>query len=216
MSVRRENKQICLSPLLTFPLSVREGGAPVLGNPAQRQDSPDIGEDISLQQRNITSEKIIEDLSESQQESLVETNLMPIQLPSLESLLHSLSIEVRQGFLVSQTNQKGIQEVCEALATNMDLLTQRTQILEKQVVQLNEMVEKHTSEIEVLKTIGSKKAERLEVLENNARRKNIKIMNVPEGAEGDNTKSLVVDLLKQKWGVGGARECVNPRYSEGP
>ncbi|KAJ1116310.1 hypothetical protein NDU88_004525 [Pleurodeles waltl] len=88
-------------------------------------------------------------------------------------------------------------EVCEALATKMDLLTQRTQILEKQVVQLNETVEKHTSEIEVLKTMGNHKAERLEVLENNARRNNIKIMNVLEGAEGDNIKMLVVDLLKQ-------------------
>ncbi|KAJ1144661.1 hypothetical protein NDU88_010958 [Pleurodeles waltl] len=130
------------------------------------------------------------------EDPLVETNLAPTQ-PSLESLLHSLSNEVRQAFLVSQTNQKGIQEVFEALATKMDILAQLTQILENQVVQLNETVEKHTSEIEVLTTMGNQNAERLKVLEKNARRNNIKIMNVPEGAAGDNIKMFVVGLLKQ-------------------
>ncbi|KAJ1204503.1 hypothetical protein NDU88_008280 [Pleurodeles waltl] len=40
-------------------------------------------------------------------------------------------------------------------------------------------------------------AEHLEVLENNARRNNIKIMNVPEGVEGDNIKMFVVGRLSQ-------------------
>ncbi|KAJ1210136.1 hypothetical protein NDU88_005504 [Pleurodeles waltl] len=171
-----------LSPSFTLPLSVKEGGVPDLRISTQGQDSLNIGGDIPLQQKNITLEKTTEDLLESKQELLVETNIVPAQPPSLESLLHSLSNEVRQGFLVSQTNQKGIQEVCEALATKMDLLTQQTQILEKQVIQLNEAVDKNTSEIEVLKTMGNQKAERLEILENNTRRNNIKIMTVPEGA----------------------------------
>ncbi|KAJ1156424.1 hypothetical protein NDU88_009143 [Pleurodeles waltl] len=102
--------------------------------------------------------------------------------------------EVRQGFLVSQNNQKGIQEVGEALATKMDVSAQRTQILENQVVQLNETVEKHTNDIEALRITGNQNAERLEVLENNARRNNIKIMNVPEGVYGDNIKMFVVGL----------------------
>ncbi|KAJ1108012.1 hypothetical protein NDU88_005396 [Pleurodeles waltl] len=79
----------------------------------------------------------------------------------------------------------------------MDILTQRTQILENQVTQLNEMVETHTNNIEVLKTTGKQNTQRLEVLENNARRNNIKIMNVAEGVEGNNIKMFVVGLLSQ-------------------
>ncbi|KAJ1203713.1 hypothetical protein NDU88_007494 [Pleurodeles waltl] len=106
--------------------------------------------------------------------------------------------EVKQGFVVSQNNQKGIQDVCEALAVKMDILTQRTQIWEIQVTQLiNETVEKHTKDIDVLKITGKQNTERLEALENNARRNNIKIMNVPEGVEGDNIKMFVVGLLSQ-------------------
>ncbi|KAJ1151304.1 hypothetical protein NDU88_004087 [Pleurodeles waltl] len=79
----------------------------------------------------------------------------------------------------------------------MDTLAQRTQILENQVVQLNETVEKHANNIEALRITGNQNAEHLEVLENNARRSNIKIMNVPEGVEGDNIKMFVVGLLSQ-------------------
>ncbi|KAJ1192555.1 hypothetical protein NDU88_001862 [Pleurodeles waltl] len=54
------------------------------------------------------------------------------------------AMEVRQGFLVSQANQKGIQEVCEGLANKIDLLTQRTQALEVQAEQLKEALEKNS------------------------------------------------------------------------
>ncbi|KAJ1085651.1 hypothetical protein NDU88_005781 [Pleurodeles waltl] len=133
---------------------------------------------------------------DSRQDPLLESNSTHDQ-SSLESLLHSLSKEVRQGFLVSQNNQKGIQGVCEAPATKMDILAQRTPILENQVVQLNDTVEKHTNDIVALRVTGNQNAERLEVWENNARRNNIKIINVPERVEGDNIKVFVVGLLCQ-------------------
>ncbi|KAJ1105056.1 hypothetical protein NDU88_002464 [Pleurodeles waltl] len=133
---------------------------------------------------------------DSRQDPLLESNSTHDQ-SSLESLLHFLSKEIRQGFLVPQNNQKGIQEVCEALATKMDILAQRTQILENQVVQLNETVEKHTNDIVALRVMGNQNAERLEVLENSTRRNNIKIMNVQEGVEGDNIEVSVVGHLCQ-------------------
>ncbi|KAJ1115375.1 hypothetical protein NDU88_003599 [Pleurodeles waltl] len=68
-----------------------------------------------------------------------------------------------------ETNQKGIQKVCEALTNKMDLRTQRTYGLEKQVDQLNEAVEKHTREIDGLKAKSKQGSERLESLENNER-----------------------------------------------
>ncbi|KAJ1124289.1 hypothetical protein NDU88_002750 [Pleurodeles waltl] len=108
-----------------------------------------------------------------------------------------------------ETNQKGIQEVCETLANKMDLLTQRTQALEKQVDQLNEAVEKHTREIDELKAKSKKGTERLESLENNARRNNIKLMNVPEGSEGEDIKAFVVDLLKQSEAWQGSVEVLS-------
>ncbi|KAJ1205794.1 hypothetical protein NDU88_001220 [Pleurodeles waltl] len=147
----------------------------------QKKTPPGIGEETTPQQSNDTLEGRTADPLGSHQDPLPETNSTHIQ-PSLESLLHSLSKEVRQGFLVSQNNQKRIQEVCEALATKMDILTQRTQILENQVAQLNEMVEKHTNDIEVLRMTGKQNTERL---------------NVPEGVEGDNIKMFVVGLLSQ-------------------
>ncbi|KAJ1209740.1 hypothetical protein NDU88_005113 [Pleurodeles waltl] len=119
------------------------------------------------------------------------------QSGSLEFLLQSSAKEVRQGFSVSQSNQKGIQEVCEGLANKIDLLAQRTQFLEIQVEQLKVESEKNSRDIVDLKAKNKYDAEKLESLENSARRNNIKLMNVPEGKEGNDIKTWVVDLLMQ-------------------
>ncbi|KAJ1213275.1 hypothetical protein NDU88_000913 [Pleurodeles waltl] len=91
----------------------------------------------------------------------------------------------------------------------MDLLTQRTQALEKQVDQLNEAVEKHTREIDELKAKSKQGTERLESMENNARRNNIKLMNVPEASEGEDIKAFVVDILKQSGEWEGPEEVLS-------
>ncbi|KAJ1204096.1 hypothetical protein NDU88_007877 [Pleurodeles waltl] len=69
--------------------------------------------------------------------------------------------------------------------------------LEIQVEQLNEPVAKSSREIDELKAKNKQGAERLESLESNTRRNNIKLMNVTEGREGEYIKAFVVDLLKQ-------------------
>ncbi|KAJ1202239.1 hypothetical protein NDU88_006039 [Pleurodeles waltl] len=85
-------------------------------------------------------------------ELLGETYVQVMQTSSLESLLHSLTKQVKQGFLVSQANQKEIQEICEGLANKLDLLAQRTKALEIQGEQLKEVAVKTKQDIEDLKS----------------------------------------------------------------
>ncbi|KAJ1156231.1 hypothetical protein NDU88_008955 [Pleurodeles waltl] len=136
------------------------------------------------------------ELAGSQRVFPEEINTLTSQPGSFESLLYSLTKEVRQGFLVSQANQKGIQEVCECLANKIDLLTQRTQALEIQVDQLKELSVKSSREIDELKGKNKQGFERLESLENNARSNNIKLMNILEGKEGEDIKAFVIDLIR--------------------
>ncbi|KAJ1201886.1 hypothetical protein NDU88_005690 [Pleurodeles waltl] len=168
-----------------------------------------MGEEIGPSLENVISGELTAESVEPQRGPPDETNSLSSQSGTLESLLYSLTKEDRQGFLVSQTNQKGIQEVCEALANKMDLLTQQTQALENQVDQLNEAVEKHTREIDELKAKSNQGSERVEALENNARRNNIKLINVPKGSEGEDIKAFVVDLLKQSGAWEGHKEVLS-------
>ncbi|KAJ1157124.1 hypothetical protein NDU88_009839 [Pleurodeles waltl] len=115
----------------------------------------------------------------------------------LEALLLSLTKEVRQGVLVSQANQKEIQDVCEGLANKLDILAQRTQVLETQVEELREISARKRQDTDKPKVKNKESLDKLESLEDNARRNNIRLMNVPEGMEGKNIKALEVDLLVQ-------------------
>ncbi|KAJ1208987.1 hypothetical protein NDU88_004366 [Pleurodeles waltl] len=73
------------------------------------------------------------------------------QACSLEQLLQSLARGVRNGFSVSQGNQKEIQEVCEGLVDKLELLIQRTQALEVSVEKLKETTTRDRQEVDKLK-----------------------------------------------------------------
>ncbi|KAJ1144583.1 hypothetical protein NDU88_010881 [Pleurodeles waltl] len=106
------------------------------------------------------------------------------QACSLEQLLQSLA-------------KKEIQDVCVGLADKLDVLTQRTWALEVSVEELKETTSRDRQEADKLKVKYKVRLDRLESLENNVRRNNIRLTNVLKGKEGEDIKTLVVELLIQ-------------------
>ncbi|KAJ1201287.1 hypothetical protein NDU88_005100 [Pleurodeles waltl] len=119
----------------------------------------------------------------------------------LEQLLHSLAKEVRYGFTVSQANQKEMQEVCEGLADKLDVLTQRTRVLEFLFEELKETTSRVRQEVDKLKAKYKESLDSLKSLENKVRRNNIRLLNNLEGKEGEDIKTLVVTY--PEWRLGG-------------
>ncbi|KAJ1210751.1 hypothetical protein NDU88_006113 [Pleurodeles waltl] len=104
---------------------------------------------------------------------------------SIEGMIQDLAIEVRSSFETSNSNQKEIRGLCEALGHKFDDLAIRTAALETEVSELKKATENNTE--------GFLK---LELMKNNMRRNNLRFPKVPEGLEGGDLKSLVVRLIK--------------------
>ncbi|KAJ1161366.1 hypothetical protein NDU88_001853 [Pleurodeles waltl] len=121
--------------------------------------------------------------------------LQDLKASSLEQLLKSLAKEVRNGFIVSQANQKEIQGVCEGLAEKLDVLSQRTRALEVSIEELKEVTSRERQEVDRLKAKYKESLDKFESLENNTRRNIIRLMNVLEEKEEEDIKVLAVELL---------------------
>ncbi|KAJ1217083.1 hypothetical protein NDU88_004678 [Pleurodeles waltl] len=109
----------------------------------------------------------------------------------------SLTENIRKGFLTSEANQAEIRLACESLEKKIDLLSLRTQALEESVETMQEDLRRNKEEIQQLKGTEQDLQEKLEYLENNSRRNNLRILNVLEGVEGSYLKRYIVSLIKK-------------------
>ncbi|KAJ1106047.1 hypothetical protein NDU88_003450 [Pleurodeles waltl] len=116
---------------------------------------------------------------------------------ALENMLTSLTESIKKGFLTSEANQAEIRSACESLEKKIDLLAQRTQALEELVEIVRDDLRKNKEEIQQLKGTQQELHEKLEYLENNSRRNNLRILNVPEGVEGSDLKKYIASLIKK-------------------
>ncbi|KAJ1144858.1 hypothetical protein NDU88_011152 [Pleurodeles waltl] len=69
--------------------------------------------------------------------------------------------------------------------------------LEESVETMRENLRKNKEEIQQLKGMELDLQEKLEHLENNSRRNNLRILNVPEGVEGSDLKKYIASLIKK-------------------
>ncbi|KAJ1168656.1 hypothetical protein NDU88_000574 [Pleurodeles waltl] len=115
----------------------------------------------------------------------------------MKSLLLSLKEDIRGRIELSESNQENVKENCVTMENKKSILMERVGNMEVAFEQLDKQVISNKPEIQQLR-IGEKAIqEKLESLENNMRRNNIPLLNVPEGEEGNNIKRDVVALIKE-------------------
>ncbi|KAJ1087814.1 hypothetical protein NDU88_000977 [Pleurodeles waltl] len=112
-------------------------------------------------------------------------------------MLVSLTENIKKGFLTSEANQAEIRLACESLEKKIDLLALRTQALEESVETMREDLRKNKEEIQQLKGTERDLQEKFEYFENNSRRNNLRILNVPEGVEGSDLKKYIASPIKK-------------------
>ncbi|KAJ1097950.1 hypothetical protein NDU88_003066 [Pleurodeles waltl] len=116
---------------------------------------------------------------------------------AVQELLISLTKEIREKFEISENNQAKIREACEVLESKINLLTDRLGKLEAVVEDQEERLSVHTKDISQLKFGEKILQDKLESLENNMRRNNIRLLGVPEGLEGEDIKGYVISLIRE-------------------
>ncbi|KAJ1090321.1 hypothetical protein NDU88_003454 [Pleurodeles waltl] len=120
---------------------------------------------------------------------------------SLEALILSISEDVKRGSANSEVNQGEMREVCAVLERKIDGLMERTQAIEENMGGMKEELAQHKAEIDALKGNEQVLKNRVEQLENYSRRNNLKLLKVPEAAEGNDLKAFVVLLIKSAVGL---------------
>ncbi|KAJ1192968.1 hypothetical protein NDU88_002274 [Pleurodeles waltl] len=108
-----------------------------------------------------------------------------------ETLSHQ-SQETEDCFEISEAGQNRIQRTCSNLEGKIENVTQRTLDLEVGLQSLQSAMQENSQEVSLLKS-------KLERLENNARRNNVRILGVKEGLEGSDIKTFVISLLKNSF-----------------
>ncbi|KAJ1088436.1 hypothetical protein NDU88_001593 [Pleurodeles waltl] len=117
-------------------------------------------------------------------------------LSPTEEMIMKLAGEIKRGFSVSEANQAGIKEMCEALENKFDLLAKRTQLLEESMETLREEVALIKQDLRKSKDCEQDLRNKLERIENAARRYNLRILNISEGQEGNDIKTYCASLIK--------------------
>ncbi|KAJ1177226.1 hypothetical protein NDU88_002487 [Pleurodeles waltl] len=112
-------------------------------------------------------------------------------------MIVKLTGEIKRGFSVSEANQASIKEMFEALESKFDLLAKRTQLLEDSMETLLEEVVLIKQDLRKSKDSEQDLRDKLERIENAARRNNLSMLNIPEGQEGDNIKMFCASLIKK-------------------
>ncbi|KAJ1118254.1 hypothetical protein NDU88_006449 [Pleurodeles waltl] len=118
-------------------------------------------------------------------------------LSPMEEMFVKLTGEIKRGFSVSEANQASIKEMCEALESKFDLLEKKTQLWENSMETLREEVVLIKQDLRKSKDSEQDLRDKLERFENMARRNNLRILNIPEGQEGDNIKMFCASLIKK-------------------
>ncbi|KAJ1190222.1 hypothetical protein NDU88_006960 [Pleurodeles waltl] len=113
-------------------------------------------------------------------------------------MLKAPAMELKDSFKTSKSNQEAIRNLCEDLGQKIDDLADRTAALEEEVGDLRATVEENKEQIGGLKSGEAEVLAKLESLENNQRRNNLRFLRVLEGLEGDDLKGFVVKLINQE------------------
>ncbi|KAJ1169384.1 hypothetical protein NDU88_001277 [Pleurodeles waltl] len=112
-----------------------------------------------------------------------------VSLSPMEEMIPKLAGKIKRGFSVSGANQADIKEMCETLKNKFDLLAKRTQLLEESMESLQEDVALIKQDLRKSKDCEQDQRDKVERIENAARRNNLRILNVPEGEEGNDIKT---------------------------
>ncbi|KAJ1173029.1 hypothetical protein NDU88_004871 [Pleurodeles waltl] len=118
------------------------------------------------------------------------------RLSPMEEMITKLAGEIKKGFSASKVNQAGIKEMCKILENKFDLLAKRTQLLEESMESLQEDVAQIKQDSLKSKACEQDLRDKLERMENAARRNNLRILNIPEGEEGNDIKAYCASLIK--------------------
>ncbi|KAJ1143859.1 hypothetical protein NDU88_010161 [Pleurodeles waltl] len=120
---------------------------------------------------------------------------------SIANILKALSMELRSGFQTSNDNQVEVRGLCEDLGKKIDDLAGRAAAVEEEVGELRVMVEENKEQIRYLKVGETGVMAKMESLENNLRRNNLRFLRVPEGLEEGDLKVFMARLIKQEVNV---------------
>ncbi|KAJ1124762.1 hypothetical protein NDU88_003211 [Pleurodeles waltl] len=123
-------------------------------------------------------------------------------------MLKALSVEQKGGFETSNANQADIRGLCEDLGKKIDDLAGRTTALEQEVGELRMVVEDNKEQIRYLKEGEAGVMAKMESLENNQRRNNLRFLRVPKGLEEGDLKGFMVRLIKQEGNVEESEEDI--------
>ncbi|KAJ1215402.1 hypothetical protein NDU88_003011 [Pleurodeles waltl] len=116
-------------------------------------------------------------------------------------MLKALSMELKHGFETSHANQVEIRGPCEDLGKKIDDLAGRTAALEEEVGGLRVVVEENKEQVRCLKEGETGVMAKIESLENNLRRNNLRFLRVPEGLAEGELKGFLARLIKQEVNV---------------
>ncbi|XP_078514084.1 uncharacterized protein LOC144773105 [Lissotriton helveticus] len=176
-------------------LSLPQDLTTVYSEEAEELDSTELGgasggpdEDDSVNPVQLDINSVLAPSSSSQ---------APMTAASVLEMFSALTLEIRKGFAESSANQLEFKNYCESLDNKIEGLTIRTGVLEETVGIHSVYLDQAKEDIKKLTKEDLALSERMESLENNARRGNIRILNVPEGSEGSDIKQYIVSLLKE-------------------
>ncbi|KAJ1172175.1 hypothetical protein NDU88_004025 [Pleurodeles waltl] len=130
------------------------------------------------------------------QTSMVEDGGGSARLSPMEEMITKLAGEIKKGFSVSEANQAGIKEMCKILEKKIDILAKRTQLLEESLESLQEDVAQIKQDLRKSKDCEQDLCDKLERIENAARRNNLRILNISEGEEWNDIKAYCASLIK--------------------
>ncbi|KAJ1154023.1 hypothetical protein NDU88_006780 [Pleurodeles waltl] len=179
-----------------FRVREAETRVPYQGNQGRASTGPDPS---GKKSRILRIPQYTEDLviSERQEEvNAVQTfqSVREDQGHSIVDMLKALSVELKGGFETSNANQAEIRGLCEDLGKKIDDLAGRTAALEEEVGELRMVVEDNKEQIRYLKEGEAK----MESLENNQRRNNLRFLRVPKGLEEGDLKGFMDQLIKHE------------------
>ncbi|KAJ1188299.1 hypothetical protein NDU88_005061 [Pleurodeles waltl] len=173
-----------------------------------RLESAAISEGSGLDLRVDGGSVLQHSLSVRSIERQAEENVVQVSQPvredhgqSIADMLKALSVELKSGFETSNANQVEITGLCEDLGNKIDDLAGHTAALEEEVGKLRVAVEENKEQIRYLKEGETGVTAKMESLENNLRRNNLRFLRVLEGLEDGDLKGFMARLIKQEVNV---------------
>ncbi|KAJ1154771.1 hypothetical protein NDU88_007514 [Pleurodeles waltl] len=144
----------------------------------------------------------------SSTERQAEVNVVQVSQPvredhgqSIVNMLNASSVELKSGFETSNSNQVEIRGLSEDLGKKIDDLAGRTAALEEEMGELRVAVEENKEQIRYLKEGETGVMAKMESMENNLSRNNLRFLRVLEGLEEGDLKGFMARLIKQKLNV---------------